>query len=68
VGRHAARAGPVAADVGFGTRRRAGALVGVLRAGAAECELTQGAFLVFGPAGLRVLDERSFFLLYYEPG
>jgi hypothetical protein len=60
--------GRIAADVGFGTRRRGGALVGVLRAGAAECELSQGSFLVFGQAGLQVLDERSFFLRYYEPG
>ena len=60
--------GRIAADVGFGTRRRAGALVGVLRDRTGECELSQGSFLVFGQAGLQVLDERSFFLRYYEPG
>jgi hypothetical protein len=59
--------GRIPADVGFGTRRRGGALVGVLRDRLAECELAQGDFLVFGRAGLRVLNERSFFLQYYEP-
>jgi hypothetical protein len=59
--------GRIAADVGFGTRRRGGSLVGVLRDRAGERELAQGGFLVFGPEGLRVLDERSFFLRYYEP-
>jgi hypothetical protein len=59
--------GRIGFDVGFGTRRRDGALVAVLRDRAGECELPQGGFLVFGQAGLRVLDERSFFLQYYEP-
>jgi hypothetical protein len=59
--------GKIAPDVGFGTRHRGGALVGVLRDLAGECELPQGSFLVFGRAGLRVFDERSFFTLYREP-
>jgi hypothetical protein len=59
--------GRVAPDVRFGTRRRGDALVGVLRSLAGECELLRGGFLVFGRAGLQVLDERSFFLLYHEP-
>ena len=60
--------GKIASDVGFAIRRRRGALVGVLRDRTGECELPRGGFLVFGQAGLRVLDERSFFLQYYEPG
>ena len=60
--------GRIAPDVGFAVRRRGGAPVGVLRDRTGECELPQGGFLVFAREGLRVLDERSFFLLYYEPG
>lgn len=59
--------GKIGIDVRFGTRRRGGALVGVLCDRAGECELPRGSFLVFGRAGLRVLDERAFFTLYREP-
>ena len=60
--------GRIAPDVGFDVvRDRRGAPVGVLRDRTGQCELPQGCFLVFGRAGLRVLDERSFFLLYREP-
>lgn len=60
--------GRVGPEVGFSVRSRGGTLVGVLRDRMGECELLRGSFLVFGRAGLRVLDERGFFAQYREPG
>ena len=59
--------GRMSADVDFAVRRRAGRLVGVLHDRAGEHELAPGGFLVFGPGGLQVLDERSFFRRYRDP-
>lgn len=59
--------GHVPPDVGFSVRCGGDALIGVLHDRAGEHELPPGAFLVFGPAGLHVLDERSFFRRYRDP-
>lgn len=58
--------GKISPDVGFSIRARGNHLVGVLRDRTGECELSRGAFLVFGRTGLRVLDERAFFAQYQE--
>jgi hypothetical protein len=60
--------GRVGPEVSFMITRRHGVPVGVLRDRAGDYELAPAAFLVFGRSGLHILDDRSFFRRYHQPG
>ena len=60
--------GRISPDIQFRIGERDGGPIGILRDIAGEQQLRPGEFLVFGHSGLRVLDERSFFRRYHDPG
>ena len=60
--------GRISPDLRFSVGERDGDPVGIITDLTGEQQLRRGEFLVFGHSGLRVLDQRSFFRRYHDPG